>query len=1011
VGETPNLELIAVNTEGELLQKAVTVTAVIEREYHESVKIKSADGKVSVKNTQKTAIVGEEEITIEPGKSSTLPFAPERTGRHIITIKGIDKDGHAFSTASSLHVFGTNEYPWATEDGMRIKLIPEKKQYQPGETARILVMTPIEGTAMITVERAGVHSEYRRELKADNPVIEVPVTDMDAPNTYVSVIVIRGASESPRKHKEPALKLGYCTLNVTNIKDQLAVNLEVSGSQHRPGEVTGVSGTVMMHDGTPAAGAEVVFYAEDEGTLAVAGYQTPNLMKYFHAPRPLLVKCGTSFSTFIAENPDTRNFGNKGFTIGGGDGSFDEDGNNQIRLRSDFNPCATWQPTVYTDAEGKFHVTINNPDTLTRYRVMAVALHGAKKFGHQVSEYTVNQPLMLDPAPPRYASQGDQLSPKVLVQNNSKTVNLKPGDATTVYFDVTFTNTGTTRWIWSATPVEIKGSAHLTPTLAQDLSDKAESKFEVTYPMPTMRQIEFISMNNNDTNDLLNEIRPELLNGRGYIDLELSGSLLLEATGASDFLLQYPYGCVEQTTSSMIPWFAVRDLKDLIPSFNNKTEAEISKAIQIGADRLVTMMTRDGGLAYWPGGTKTMNWSSSYGSMGLILAKKNGARVPDSVINQITQWMANSVKEATPKTQNGTSSWNDEIRARTLYVLALAGKPEVALQNKMLDTRESLNPTAKSFLALAIYTSDKSEENKATAISLLENMEPRQESKHWMRYHSDDAMQLLAWSEIAPENNHVHKSMKSMLGNKNPYGHWRTTWANSWAMQAMASYGRNVEKDRAPATVQIVTNGETKTINIDQDSSTQTLRIPLQKNMQLTASSNNIAHTNIKVNSKPELAPTGPRAYSGMSIIRRYERMLTDGTTQPLGQPQVGDLVKISLDITFPTTLEYVVIEDRLPSLFEAVNNDFASQGSKFKSNSDSEWSISHKELRSDRASFFVNRSWKNTRTISYLARVTSAGVATAPAAKVECMYDPIQLAITESTKLTTQKKETVTTR
>ena len=149
------------------------------------------------------------------------------TGRHTITLTGKDKNGHAFSTASTLQVYGTKEYPWATEDGMRIKIVPEKKQYLPGETARILVMTPIEGTALVTVERSGIHREYRRALKADNPVIEIPLTDMEAPNAYVSVIVIRGAKESPRKQKEPALKLGYCTLNVKNVKDLLEVNLEV----------------------------------------------------------------------------------------------------------------------------------------------------------------------------------------------------------------------------------------------------------------------------------------------------------------------------------------------------------------------------------------------------------------------------------------------------------------------------------------------------------------------------------------------------------------------------------------------------------------------------------------------------------------------------------------------------------------------------------------------------------------------------------------------------------------
>ena len=182
--------------------------------------------------------------------------------------------------------------------------------------------------------------------------------------------------------------------------------------------------------------------------------------------------------------------------------------------------------------------------------------------------------------------------------------------------------------------------------------------------------------------------------------------------------------------------------------------------------------------------------------------------------------------------------------------------------------------------------------------------------------------------------------------------------------------------------------------------------------MQITAVSNNLSHANIKVNSKPALAPTGPRAYKGMSIVRSYQRQLTDGSTQPLDQPQVGDLIKVNLDVTFPETLEYVVIEDRLPSILEAVNDDFESQKSRFKGNSQNHWLINHQELRADRALFFVNRSWNDsTQTISYLARVTSAGTATSPAAKVECMYDPLQLAITESLRLTTIKKKAVSSK
>jgi len=1040
-GESPKIELIAVDTQENLKSPPVTATATIEREFSEAVKTQSPDGKTSVTNTKHTEKVSETTVTITPGQPNLLPFTPTHTGRHIITLQGTDKDGNPFSTTTALHVYGTDESPWAAENGMKIKLVPEKKQYTPGETARILVMTPIEGTALITVERSGVLREFRHELKANNPVIEIPITDMDAPNAFVSVIIIRGANDSPRKAKEPALKLGYCTLHVTNVKDRLAIKLTPEGSQHRPAESTTISGTVTLANGSPAVGAEVVLYAEDEGTLAVMGYNNPDPMKTFHAPRPLLVECGTSFSTFLSENTDGRDYGNKGFTIGGGDGDPFGSRGTTLKSRTDFNPCAVWKPSLLTDANGKFSATFTNPDTLTRYRVIAVTLLGNEKFGNAETHYTVNKPIMLEPAAPRYASEGDHLSPKVLVQNNSKfsgtweislsttsltrlnnatspikakkTITIKPGGAETVYFDVTFTASGDAQWIWTARPVKLNDNTPLTPVLAKNLSDQSQSTFKITYPVPLMKQVQFVTMDNGGQQNILANLDPKLLDGQGKIELTLSNSLLVEAAGAVDFLLHYPYGCVEQTSSSMMPWFAVRDLKSLVPGFKEKKDADIAKAIQTGADRLLTMQTRDGGLAYWPGGDEPEVWASAYGGMAMILAKKHGATVPETAINQLTDWLANSLKKDLKENSNTHSynSWDMETRARALYVLAMAGKPEAGLQNKMLDHLKQLNPSARAFLALAIHTSSNGADD-SRARGLLTNSRTRPASKHWMRHTSDLPMQVLAWSEIFPNDPQVHKAMRNMLANRNPYGHWRTTWCNAWALRAMASYAKNVENNRRPTTIQLVTAGETQSLTLDDTTPTRTIHIPLatlKKDMKLLVSGNATYHTNTLLSSKPKLAPTGPWAHNGLSIVRRYERLLPDGTSQPMAQPHVGDLIRVNLDITFPDALDYVVIEDRLPALFETVNNQFASQRSHHTSSSDNDWQISHKELRSDRAVFFIDRSWQNaTRTISYLARVTTAGTATAPAAKVEAMYDPEQLALTKSATLTTLKKTTV---
>jgi len=100
--------------------------------------------------------------------------------------------------------------------------------------------------------------------------------------------------------------------------------MTIPGDYHRPGENVAVEGLVTSHDGQPVANAEVTLYAEDEGTLAVAGYRNPNPMSFFYAPRSLRTNAGTSLDNFISEDSERRYFFNKGFVVGGG-GDFEAD--------------------------------------------------------------------------------------------------------------------------------------------------------------------------------------------------------------------------------------------------------------------------------------------------------------------------------------------------------------------------------------------------------------------------------------------------------------------------------------------------------------------------------------------------------------------------------------------------------------------------------------------------------------------------------------------------------------
>jgi uncharacterized protein YfaS (alpha-2-macroglobulin family) len=1020
-GEALPLRVVATDVAGEPFASPVKVTATLTREVNSAVKTRTDDGSTTTRNdvTEETVITTG--LTLEPaasaGQGTPLTVSPRSTGLHFLTVRGTDPEGRPFATVTRFHVYGTNDYPWLYEDGMRVKLVAEKKSYQPGETARILVLSPIEGTALVTVEREKVLRSFPVQLRADHPVIEIPITADDAPNAYVSVLIVKGARESARAHKQPQLRLGYCELIVENLRDRLAVQLEAP-TNVRPADQVTLTGSIMLADGSPAVGAEVTMYVEDEGTLAVMGYETPRPMDYFYKPRNLEVETGTSFESFIAEDPDNQNFSNKGFFVGGGG----DLGKIADLLRKNFDPCATWAPALTTDASGNFSHTFQVPDTLTRYRLIAIAHHGAVRFGHTESAMVASKELMLEPKTPRFAHQGDTFEAQLLVQNASEfagtweiqmqtaqrpetpavvatgpvvtSVSLEPGASTTVVFPCRAETTGEAVLTWRATPVALN-SSHLNAALSHRLSDRVESRFQVAYPMPLLRQTQLIRLDQPGRKiNLRDHLDASLLDGTGTLDLEFSGSLLLEAAGSIDYLLHYPYGCLEQTTSSLIPWLTIESLAPIVPSFENLSEQKIATAIQAGANRLLSMQLPDGSFAYWPGSKEPVPWATSYAGLGLMMAVEKGAQVPPAA----TAALVKNLEQSLRGIANETSPDALEIHTRSLLVLSLAGAPQDAYQNALVDRLAELPPSARSLLAAAIALADKGNAaNLARAKSVLTSKLPLKTNPDgWMPWSADDAYRLIAWLTVDANAPEAAETLDRILRDRNPYGHWRNTWVNGWTLLALARYADN--HHRKSQTVNFTLGKEAVQLNENQPTASRT-RV-LEPDLELDLAADQPAYVRVNVAAKPKISPISPVATNGLAIDRMYERIAGDGSATVLTEPQIGDLIRVSLRITLPNDdTRYLAIEDPLPAIFETVNTDFKSQRAAVGvSTSENDWQVSHSELRTDRAAFFLDHIWrKGTYTLTYLVRCTLAGEATAPPAKVESMYDPETYALSAS--------------
>lgn len=1023
-GQVLGLKFVAVDPEGKPYHKPLAFSATLTREVNTPVKTRNEAGETITRNDRNEELVSTAEVTLDPAASGKdgqqFMIKPNATGLHFLTVRGKDEAGHDFATVIRFHVYGTNDYPWQYEDGLRVKLVADKKTYRPGDTARVLVLSPIEGKAIVTVEREKILRSFTVDLKMDKPVVEIPVTDEDAPNAFVSVLVVKGADESARQIKEPQLRLGYCELLTEPVKKKLKVSLNEHAPSYRPGEQVELAGAVHLANGQPTAGAEVTLYAEDEGTLAVMGYRTPDPIKYFYHPRLLAVQAGTSFDTFLSEDDKSRDFFNKGFFVGGG-GDLSMLGDPR---RKNFDPCATWAATLITDAQGRFSHNFTLPDTLTRYRVIAVAYHDGAFFGHAESAIVAKKEVMLEAKSPRAANQGDLLRPQVTIQNASgtkgtwelrlvahdaggkavcrategvvKTVELAPGEEKTVSLPVEVEATGMAMVAWQASPLAIEG-AELTPALRRKLSDSIRTTFRCDYPMPILREVRFTTLRDGKIVNLGEKHAKELLAGRGTISIEFSRSRLSEAAGAADELLRYPYGCVEQTSSALLPWCSVDALREVVPTFGKKTDDQVKGALQSGVNRLLTMQLPDGSFSYWPGSSQTVDWATPYAGMAMVLARKAGAEVPPSAIDALVKSLSNRLRGM------GTSSNQEELEryAQVLYTLALAGKPDISYQNKLADRTAHLTPTARGLLASAIVISapDQAAARERARKILTAKSAPRPLKKRWLA-EPNDALLLLAWLHVDADSQDANKALDRLLAKRSPGGGWSITWLNGWAMHALAECARRETRSEENITVVLKTNKGEETITLTKDQPAIVRSFPLGAGVSFVMKADKPTYVRTNVMSKPAILPTIPVANNGLAVDRSYQLVNGDGSMKPLENPKPGDLIRVTLRVTLPKDdVRYLVVDDPLPAVFEAIHSDFSSQSAALGiRTSEQSWNVSHSELRDDRAVFFLDHVWKaGTCTLSYLARCTTSGDVFSPSAKAEMMYDPDNTALSAS--------------
>ncbi|NKI94433.1 MG2 domain-containing protein [Rhizobacter sp. SG703] len=366
--------------------------------------------------------------------------ALESAGQVELIAKASDQAGNVAESASSVWVTKQGELWFAQDNDDRIDVLPEKKSYEPGETARLQVRMPFrEATALVSVEREGIIATRVVTLRGDDPTVELKIEPSWGPNVYVDVLVLRGRiREVPwysfftwgwkeplnwarsfwyegREYQaptamvdlsKPAFKLGIAALKVGLQAHRLQVSVTADKPQYAVRQ-TAKARIKVLHDGKPIANTEVAFAAVDEGLLALRPNDSWDLLGAMLKPRALGVETATGQSEIIGR----RHYGRKAVAAGGGGG--------KNATRELFDTLLLWKAQVALDANGEAVVDVPLNDSLTSFRLVAVADAGLQQFGSGSTSIRVTQDLQVLSGLPPLVRDGDRFSAMLTLRNTT----------------------------------------------------------------------------------------------------------------------------------------------------------------------------------------------------------------------------------------------------------------------------------------------------------------------------------------------------------------------------------------------------------------------------------------------------------------------------------------------------------------------------------------------------------------------------------------------------------------
>ena len=963
-------------------------------------------------------------------------------------ITAADADKRFAVTRTSFYALGDGYTAWARFDHNRIELVADRQTYKPGDTARIIIQSPWEdATALLTTEREGIRSHRQFTLRSTQETVDVPITEADIPNLFVSVLLVKGRTsaaispdavvksgpaavvEDSSDPGKPAFRLGYVELKVEDSTKRLTVALKANREEYRPANTAQVALKVTDRSGRGSR-SEVTLWAVDYGVLSLTGYGTPDVLSSVYVHKSLQVLTADSRQRIISRRVLTP----KGDTEGGGGGADAGAGT----LRKDFRVLAFWLGSVVTDNDGLANVDVKLPESLTTYRIMAVAGDRLSRFGSADTEVRINKPLTLKPTFPRFLAVGDRayfgaVVTSQLPQAGPATVTIKSLDPDVLEFTgsaqqvLQMPANGSLEARFDASGKRI-GRARVQMTVK--LANETDA-FEDIIPVEVLVSPETVAAYGEAGDARAAEkltLPADVVPGFGGLHVELASTAMVGLGEGARYLVEYPYGCAEQRGSRALALLLAADLGDafMLPGMDT---AKMRPAVQSTLKELERYQCPDGGFAYWPGACYTR---SPYLTAYLLHVFKTAVDlkydVDPGVRERAYAYLERELGAKPPENEGWWPSYT-AWQAFAVKVLSEGGRTQDSNITRLYGYRERMPVFALAYLhdAIAARRTPATPESSARLADLRRRMMnailPEGGSAHveelsdpyllwfWNSNVRSTAIVLNTLVRAGVQDAPIRQMVRWMMEvRKN--GRWGNTQENAYAMASLVSYYRRYEST-VPDFRAVVALGPQELAREEfrgrsTESTTKTIpmtdllakgRPGTEQPLTFTREgSGTLFYTTRLRYAADQLFQDG--LDQGIRIERTYAPFLENASAS--SSYKAGDLVRVTLRFLLTKERRYVAVTDPLPAGFEAVESWFATTAASLAERQDNQGEVSqswfawwqrggfdHVERHDDRIQLFATRLSEGTHEFSYIVRATTAGVFRTAPARAEEMYEP----------------------